>query len=80
DDRNSDFAESYLISGLSGGLELSRYLSSGGLFNLGITAGVHNLSDVVHAAFININSTNGQFFEAGQPRQLYLSARMGVQW
>lgn len=48
-----------------------------GKFNLLLTGGVNNIADKVYVAFININSTNGQFYEAGEPRNFYAGLNLG---
>jgi iron complex outermembrane receptor protein len=48
-----------------------------GKFNLLLTAGVNNISDEVYVGFLNINSTNGQFYEAGEPQNFYGGINLG---
>lgn len=48
-----------------------------GKFNLLLTGGVNNIADNVYVGFININSSNGRFYEAGEPRNFYGGINLG---
>jgi|WetSurSiteA1Bulk_404760.scaffolds.fasta_scaffold01404_3 iron complex outermembrane recepter protein len=48
-----------------------------GKFNLLINGGVNNIADDVYVGFININSSNGSFYEAGEPRSFYGGINLG---
>ncbi len=72
DDANSDQAESYRLLDVTSGMDIKL-----GEFNLLLAAGVNNIFDRTHAAFVNINSLRGEFFELGEPRNYYASIRLG---
>lgn len=48
-----------------------------GKFNLLLTGGVNNIADDVYVGFININSSDGRFYEAGEPRNFYGGINFG---
>ena len=48
-----------------------------GKFNLLLTGGVNNIADDVYVGFININSSNGRFYEAGEPQNFYGGINLG---
>jgi iron complex outermembrane receptor protein len=48
-----------------------------GKFNLLLSGGVNNITDLVYAGFVNINSSNGRFYEAGEPRNFYGGINFG---
>lgn len=72
DDANSDKTADYTISGTGIGFDMIF-----GKFNLLITAGINNIADKVYAGFININSSDGRFYEAGEPQNFYAAIRLG---
>jgi outer membrane receptor protein involved in Fe transport len=72
DDANSDKTDAYnLLNGLVG-LDL-RF----GKFNLMASGGVNNIFDVIYVGFINTNSVNQRFYEAGAPRDWFCSVNLG---
>jgi len=48
-----------------------------GKFNLLLSAGVNNISDREYAGFVNINSSDGRFYEAGEPQNFYAGINLG---
>jgi iron complex outermembrane receptor protein len=48
-----------------------------GKFNLLLSGGVNNISDLVYVGFVNINSSNGRFYEAGEPQNFYCGINFG---
>jgi iron complex outermembrane receptor protein len=48
-----------------------------GKFNLLINGGVNNIANDVYVGFITINSSNGRFYEAGEPRNFYGGINLG---
>ena len=48
-----------------------------GKFNLLINGGVNNIADDVYVGFININSSNGSFYESGEPQSFYGGINLG---
>jgi iron complex outermembrane recepter protein len=72
DDANSDKTDDYTT--LNAGIGFDMVF---GRFNLLLTGGVNNISNLVYAGFVNINSSNGQFYEAGEPRNFYGGINFG---
>lgn len=48
-----------------------------GKFNLLINGGVNNIANDVYVGFITINSSDGRFYEAGEPRNFYGGINLG---
>ena len=72
DDANSDKTAGYnLLNGL-GGIDL-RF----GKFNTVVSGGVNNIFDVTYVGFTNTNSANKRFYEAGAPRDWFLTVNLG---
>jgi iron complex outermembrane receptor protein len=72
DDANSDKTDDYTT--LNAGIGLDMVF---GKFNLLLSGGVNNISDLVYIGFVNINSSNGRFYEAGEPRNFYGGINLG---
>jgi iron complex outermembrane receptor protein len=72
DDANSDKTDDYTI--LNAGIGFDMLL---GNFNILFSGGVNNITDKVFVGFININSSNGRFYEAGEPRNFYAGINFG---
>ena len=72
DDTNSDKTDDYTT--LNAGIGLDMVF---GKFNLLLSGGVNNISDLVYAGFVNINSSDGRFYEAGEPRNFYGGINFG---
>ncbi|MEJ2104062.1 MAG: TonB-dependent receptor [Ignavibacteriaceae bacterium] len=72
DDANSDKTADYTIFGTDLGFDMTF-----GKFNLLISGGINNIADKVYVGFININSSNGRFYEAGEPQNFYAGIRLG---
>ena len=72
DDANSDKTADYTIFGTDLGFDMTI-----GRFNLLISGGINNIADKVYVGFININSSNGRFYEAGEPQNFYAGIRLG---
>lgn len=72
DDANSDKTDDYTILNASIGFDMLF-----GNFNILISGGVNNISDKVYVGFININSSNGRFYEAGEPQSFYAGINLG---
>jgi iron complex outermembrane receptor protein len=72
DDANTDKTNGYnLLNGLLG-LDL-RF----GKFNVMASGGVNNIFDVTYVGFINTNSVNLRFYEAGAPRDWFCTVNLG---
>jgi len=72
DDANSDKTDDYTILNASIGFDMLF-----GNFNILISGGINNISDKVYVGFININSSNGRFYEAGEPQSFYAGINLG---
>jgi iron complex outermembrane receptor protein len=72
DDANSDETDDYTT--LNAGIGLDMIF---GKFNLLLSGGVNNISGLVYVGFVNINSSNGRFYEAGEPRNFYGGINFG---
>jgi iron complex outermembrane receptor protein len=72
DDANTDKTDGYglLNAGIGADLLFGR-------FNLLLNAGVNNIADKVYVGFININSSNGRYYEAGEPFNYYCGINLG---
>jgi iron complex outermembrane receptor protein len=72
DDENTDKTSPYnLLNGLLG-LDMKF-----GKFNIVASGGVNNIFNEVYVGFTNTNSVNKRFYEAGAPRDYYLSLNVG---
>jgi iron complex outermembrane receptor protein len=71
-DANSDKTNDYSLLNAGVGLDMIF-----GKFNLLITGGMNNIADIVFVGFVNINSANGRFYEAGEPRNFYAGINLG---
>jgi len=72
DDANSDKTADYSILNAGLGFDMTF-----GKFNLLINGGVNNIADKVYVGFININSTRGEYYEAGEPQSFYGGINFG---
>ncbi len=74
-DANSVETEGYQILNSTLGLEMFA-----GNFNILLSGGVNNILDKTYVGFININSSNGRFYEAGEPQTFFASLKLGYQF
>ncbi|GBD88180.1 vitamin B12 transporter BtuB [bacterium BMS3Abin03] len=72
DDANSDKTNAYNILNTVLGFDMLF-----GKFNLMISGGMNNITDLVYVGFTNTNSTTGRFYEAGEPRNYFGSLNLG---
>ncbi len=72
DDANSDKTDDYTT--FNAGIGVDMVL---GKFNLLISYGWNNIINRVYAGFVNINSSNGRYYEAGEPRNAYVGINAG---
>jgi len=75
DDANSDQTKGYQLLNSNVGVE-----SYWGKFNMLLSGGVNNILNKKYVGFININSTNGRFYEAGEPQSFFASLKFGYQF
>jgi iron complex outermembrane receptor protein len=73
DDANSEQTTGYRLVNLSAGIDVIA-----GRLNILLSGGVNNIFDKTYVAFININSDRKEFYEAGEPRNYYVSMNFGV--
>ena len=66
DDANSAKTEGYTLLNTDAGATIAF-----GDFNIQASLGLSNILDQVYVGFININSANGQYYEAGEPFYWY---------
>jgi len=74
-DANSDKTEAYQILSSSLGIEFIQ-----GEFNLLVSGGLNNIFDKTYVGFININSANGRYYEAGEPQSFFATLKLGYQF
>ena len=72
DDANSAKTEGYTI--LNAGIGFDMIF---GKFNILLSGGLNNILDQVYVGFININSANHQYYEAGEPSNWYAGLNFG---
>jgi iron complex outermembrane receptor protein len=72
DDANSDKTDSYELVDPLVGVD-----ANFGKVSLLFSAGVSNLFDEEYVGFVNINSTSGEFYEAGEPRAYFVGLNLG---
>jgi len=70
DDANSEKTDGYNLINATAGLDL-RFNK----FSILFTGSLNNISDEVYVGFININSANKRFYEAGEPQSFYSSIK-----
>jgi outer membrane receptor protein involved in Fe transport len=72
DDENTDKTKAYnLLNGLLG-IDLKF-----GKFNIMASGGVNNIFNEIYVGFTNTNSADKRFYEAGAPRDYYVSLNLG---
>lgn len=70
-DANSAETEGYQVLNSTLGFEMFF-----GKFNLLVSGGVNNMLDQTYVGFININSSNGRFYEAGEPQSFFATLKL----
>ena len=73
DDANSEGTEAFQIVGLTLGLD-----GTFGAVNTLFSMGINNLFDERYVSFININSTDQRFYEAGAPRNYFATLKFAL--
>lgn len=71
DDANSDQTAAYQVLNSNLGFEV--FLDN---FNILLSGGINNILDNTYVGFININSSNGRFYEVGEPQSLFASLKL----
>jgi len=72
DDANSAKTEGYTLLNTDVGSTMAF-----GDFNIQASVGLSNILDKVYVGFVNINSSNGQYYEAGEPFNWYAGLNLG---
>lgn len=72
DDKNSDKTNGYNILNATLGLDFTI-----GNFNALLSCGMNNIFEHKYVGFININSTSGRFYEAGEPKNIFTNLKLG---
>jgi outer membrane receptor protein involved in Fe transport len=72
DDANTDKTDGYNLLNTVLGVDITF-----GGFDVLISGGVSNLFDEVYVGFTNTNSADLRFYEAGAPRNYYISVNLG---
>lgn len=72
DDANSDKTSSYQLLNTVLGLDMHF-----GKFNVMASGSMNNMLDVLYVGFTNTNSADRRFYEAGQPRNYFVSLNLG---
>ena len=72
DDANSAKTDGYTLLNSDVGVTMAF-----GKFNLQLSGGLNNILDQVYVGFININSSSGQYYEAGEPSNWYAGINFG---
>ena len=72
DDANTDQTDAYNLLNAVLGLDM-RF----GNFNLLLSGGLNNMLDVVYVGFTNTNSADRRFYEAGEPRNWFVTLNIG---
>lgn len=71
-DANSEKTEDYALLGTTLGIDYRI-----GKINILLSGGLNNILDKRYVGFVNINSTSGRFYEAGEPRTFFASLHLG---
>ncbi len=72
DDANSELTSDYDVLNASLGLDFIF-----GKFDILASLGVNNIFDKTYVGFVNINSSDRRFYEAGEPRNFYGGINLG---
>ncbi|MDZ7742143.1 MAG: TonB-dependent receptor [Bacteroidota bacterium] len=72
DDANTDQTDPYQILNAVVGFDMKL-----GNFNILLSGGVNNILDEIYVGFTNTNSADKRFYEAGAPRNYFLSLKLG---
>ncbi|NQV03335.1 MAG: TonB-dependent receptor [Bacteroidia bacterium] len=75
DDANTDETAPYSLLNSVLGVDM-RF----GNFNLMLSGGVNNIFDVIYVGFTNTNSADKRFYEAGAPRDYFVSLNLGYRF
>lgn len=76
DDANTVKTEDYSLLNFTVGCDFS----PSSKFNILLNAGINNITDAKYISFLNINSTNGRFYESGEPRNFFAGVTLGYRF
>ncbi len=76
DDANTAKSDGYSLLNFTIGCDIS----PSSRFNILLNAGINNITDVKYVSFLNINSTSGRFYEAGEPRNFFAGITFGFRF
>ncbi len=74
-DANTDKTKSYQLLNSVLGLDMKF-----GKLNIMMSGGMNNILDEVYVGFTNTNSAEGRFYEAGEPRNYFISLNVGYRF
>jgi iron complex outermembrane receptor protein len=72
DDRNTAETPPYSLLNTTLGFDMQ--LND---FNILLSGGINNIADKLYVGFVNINSASNRFYEAGEPRNYFISLNLG---
>ena len=75
DDANSDKTDAYKLLNPVMGLDVVF-----GKFNMMLSGSLNNMLNEVYVGFTNTNSADGRFYEAGEPRNFFVSINFGYRF
>ncbi len=75
DDANSEHTNAYNLLNTVLGLDMKF-----GDFNVLLSGSLNNMLDVVYVGFTNTNSVDRRFYEAGEPRNYFISLNLGYRF
>ena len=75
DDANTDKTKSYQLLNSVLGLDMKF-----GKLNIMMSGGMNNMLDEVYVGFTNTNSSDKRYYEAGEPRNYFLSLNVGYRF
>jgi iron complex outermembrane receptor protein len=75
DDANSDKTDAYKLLNSVLGLDMVF-----GKFNMLLSGSLNNMLNQIYVGFTNTNSADGRFYEAGEPRNFFVSINFGYRF
>lgn len=75
DDANSNQTDGYQLLNSVLGVDMKF-----GKLNILVSGGMNNMLDEIYVGFTNTNSAEGRFYEAGAPRNYFISANIGYRF
>lgn len=75
DDANSNQTDGYQLINSVLGIDMNF-----GKLNILVSGGMNNMLDEIYVGFTNTNSAEGRFYEAGAPRNYFITANVGYRF